>query len=842
MQGGRRMVPNVSGPYPGFPPSSSQPLVADNFPMDPPSMPRDPEMLKNIDLLSSFVVKNGPEFEQLARTKQIGDPKFGFLFGGEPDTDAAIGQRYYEWKKQALKASLQSQSGSGLHSERPSAEDAEKLTSDAPPSPVGSDMDMEDDFSAPAPALEKKVASRIVQPVDTKAFPVIEDTRRRTGFDRSCMEDISPSRKSVSPSQQPLARSRDRVSDQDRKPSSVANGHHGEGTPRSSRWAPPEPSFILEAPESNETSSLQKPEKSETAEKLEAVTPPTADDLDPPENKRRSDGRRIQDPKNAIRDSSVLEPGGPTVDEFGRLVRRATSDSDGDDTRHGKKRRRSPSRSQSRSRSPGEHLRRHHSRSRSPPRRRRRSRSHSHSSRRHRSYSPSPPPRDSRRGAESSWGSDRRFQERGARRGGQGERVGGSQPACFDFSRGRCFRGSSCRFLHADNNSNGASSEKNYTAHALMMQQPGFDGSLPPPPPLPPFMEHHHSSQLQASYPVPVPQSPAYSQISGHLHPAGFPQMGIQHPPIPLRPGSAWPTAHTVNQPIQGYGIPSSTSTPPQQTNLQPFSQQHPHVSASKEQYDPLMADSFEPEPPGAREVAPKPELGGPQDISMVIMERVSPGLPSRHHPVTSTTVSQGDSLVTETLSPTTLVPTGKQRSHSAIESLHAHPATVVSTHGSFPSHINNQVSSGLENVSPATDENQNWNSGPVTSEKESGPTGDTKDRDHNQLQSAKNDKEEHSRVGRDKEGRVKEGRGLTLVRAAVTEYVKDVLKPTWREGHMSKEAFKTIAKKAVDKVLGALQPHQIPKTPEKVDTYMTSSRPKILKLVQGYVDKYVKV
>jgi hypothetical protein len=110
-------------------------------------MPRDPEMLKNIDLLSSFVVKNGPEFEQLARTKQIGDPKFGFLFGGEPDTDAAIGQRYYEWKKQALKASLQSQSGSGLHSERPSAQDAENLTSDAPPSPVGSDMDMEGNLS-----------------------------------------------------------------------------------------------------------------------------------------------------------------------------------------------------------------------------------------------------------------------------------------------------------------------------------------------------------------------------------------------------------------------------------------------------------------------------------------------------------------------------------------------------------------------------------------------------------------------------------------------------------------------------------------------------------------------
>jgi hypothetical protein len=37
--------------------------------MDPPAMPRDVEMLKNIDILSSFVVKNGPDFEQLAKKK-----------------------------------------------------------------------------------------------------------------------------------------------------------------------------------------------------------------------------------------------------------------------------------------------------------------------------------------------------------------------------------------------------------------------------------------------------------------------------------------------------------------------------------------------------------------------------------------------------------------------------------------------------------------------------------------------------------------------------------------------------------------------------------------------------
>jgi hypothetical protein len=173
------------------------------------------------------------------------------------------------------------------------------------------------------------------------------------------------------------------------------------------------------------------------------------------------------------------------------------------------------------------------------------------------------------------------------------------------------------------------------------------------------------------------------------------------------------------------------------------------------------------------------------------------------------------------------------------MELLPSHPAVEVSTYRSLQSQPADQGGGVLENVSPALDENRNWNSGLFPSERDSGQTWDIKDRDGNQSQIAgQNEKEGRSRAGRGKEGRdkeggEKEGRGLTLVRAAVTEYVKDVLKPTWREGHMSKEAFKTIAKKAVDKVLGALQPHQIPKTPEKVDNYMASSQPKIHKLVQ---------
>eukprot|EP01018_Ginkgo_biloba_P035965 Gb_19122 [translate_table: standard] len=92
------------------------------------------------------------------------------------------------------------------------------------------------------------------------------------------------------------------------------------------------------------------------------------------------------------------------------------------------------------------------------------------------------------------------------------------------------------------------------------------------------------------------------------------------------------------------------------------------------------------------------------------------------------------------------------------------------------------------------------------------------------------------------KSKKTKDSRAMKLFRSALAEFVKEVLKPSWREGHMSKEAFKTIVKKAVDKVAGALQSHQIPKTQGRIDQYVASSERKLTKLVQGYIDKYVKV
>ncbi|GLJ11950.1 hypothetical protein SUGI_0180850 [Cryptomeria japonica] len=88
----------------------------------------------------------------------------------------------------------------------------------------------------------------------------------------------------------------------------------------------------------------------------------------------------------------------------------------------------------------------------------------------------------------------------------------------------------------------------------------------------------------------------------------------------------------------------------------------------------------------------------------------------------------------------------------------------------------------------------------------------------------------------------IKEIKAMKVFRMALAELAKELLKPTWREGHMSKEAFKLIVKKAVDKVAGTLQSHQIPNTQERIDQYLESSRVKFTKLIEGYVEKYVKV
>lgn len=77
-----------------------------------------------------------------------------------------------------------------------------------------------------------------------------------------------------------------------------------------------------------------------------------------------------------------------------------------------------------------------------------------------------------------------------------------------------------------------------------------------------------------------------------------------------------------------------------------------------------------------------------------------------------------------------------------------------------------------------------------------------------------------------------KDSRSMKLFKISLAEFVKEVLRPSWRQGNMSKEAFKTIVKKTVDKVTGAMKSHHIPKSQAKINHYIDSSQRKLTKLV----------
>ncbi|RAL39145.1 hypothetical protein DM860_011631 [Cuscuta australis] len=86
-----------------------------------------------------------------------------------------------------------------------------------------------------------------------------------------------------------------------------------------------------------------------------------------------------------------------------------------------------------------------------------------------------------------------------------------------------------------------------------------------------------------------------------------------------------------------------------------------------------------------------------------------------------------------------------------------------------------------------------------------------------------------------------KDSRSMRLFKNAIAAFVKELLKPSWRQGSMSKEVFKTIVKKTVEKVSGAMKNRRVPKSQEKIDHFVDSSQRKLTQLVMGYVDRYVK-
>lgn len=86
-----------------------------------------------------------------------------------------------------------------------------------------------------------------------------------------------------------------------------------------------------------------------------------------------------------------------------------------------------------------------------------------------------------------------------------------------------------------------------------------------------------------------------------------------------------------------------------------------------------------------------------------------------------------------------------------------------------------------------------------------------------------------------------KDEKAMRLFKVALVEFVKEILKPKWKEGQMSREVHKTIVKKTVDKVTSTIQGDLIPKTQDKIEQYLAFSKGKITKLVQAYVERFLK-
>ncbi|GAB2298658.1 hsp70 nucleotide exchange factor fes1 [Dionaea muscipula] len=87
-----------------------------------------------------------------------------------------------------------------------------------------------------------------------------------------------------------------------------------------------------------------------------------------------------------------------------------------------------------------------------------------------------------------------------------------------------------------------------------------------------------------------------------------------------------------------------------------------------------------------------------------------------------------------------------------------------------------------------------------------------------------------------------RELKAMKHFRASVVEFVKELMKPIWHEGNLSKDAYKVVVQKVEEKIVSSLLPSQVPNTTELVKQYLASSRPKILNLMEGYVEKYGNV
>ncbi|KAL8150626.1 hypothetical protein V2J09_020434, partial [Rumex salicifolius] len=461
----------------------------------PPPRPTNEKTLRNIEILCQYISQNGPAFEDMARQKESGNLAFQFLFGGEPGSEAATEREYYLWMKNKL---CLGQSKSNLllkdkHDENRSSVEPNK---DPTYSLTDSDMDMEDDIIQPCekPDVHDQVSG--LKPEFVSAVNEIEKndqdnllqssrggistmysgppinsggddggrsnrtvgSKTQTEDPFRLFKDYSSDESSEGDAREPVstlqfheavAVASGRCKMQDSSESEATRLGHSESHMKGAQCKQHKDFGASLAPEisANELipgpSSLEKKSDVAVESNVRAYASKQSDSLDLEERDAlESSGVGLVSDSGKDQRVHPKSSASVKVDEFGRLIREGASETDSDDSSHYRRRGRRGSRRSS-SRSPPKRRRR------SPWRRKeRRSLSRSWSPKRRRSRSRSP----IRRPIDSS----NQKNARGRHQTGE----------CFNFLKGRCFRGASCKYLHSDPDKYGDSRQYRSKHHA----------------------------------------------------------------------------------------------------------------------------------------------------------------------------------------------------------------------------------------------------------------------------------------------------------------------------------------------------------------------------------------
>ncbi|KAJ0578091.1 putative transcription factor C3H family [Helianthus annuus] len=834
----------------------------------PPPPPRDENTVRKIEVLCQYIAKIGEGFEEMTRKNEVGNPEFEFLFGGAAGSEAAISHEYFKWMKMKCRSDglLEGGNNTGLSSKPLVAGTSHE---DVSHSPAGSDMDMEDDITLPEePGVgksfgnEKHEAACISNDIDTKAEnfacespraiePGLDLSVSDTQLEKTMKVDVADSESSLDcKTEQNNVNLYQEMNQSEQSPFRLIQGYASDDNSENDN----DPHFenvspVAVTPQENERTTLSAPVVEGSLDIASKVLEPS---MEPEKLENGTDGGTTG-PKN-----SGAQKGDNNVeletDEFGRVARKGGSDSDSDSDDYSTRRRVKRGRSRSRSQS---YERR---RSRSPYGRRGRS------------------PRRIRekRSPSRSWSPRKRGRSRSPYNRRNKSHV---QEICYDFRAGKCYR-PNCRYRHVPDKKEESRWRKNKHNHEVSDRLKDSDKSVPekdevgrfnedlvePPGHSADVASGHENEHPATEMPIggPMTQIP----VSGHLL-----NQTSQPEPQPVNeyslmpPATLWnsfppppPPPQPLSRPQLGRPMPPyQLNPPPFQTNypFQPFvtpygSETTAHLGAYPMNY-PILQQTVGPTVINQENFArnSSPNLVSSNTVQSFLQNPVADSVSDFARSRISSHYNPYASTFDQPLS--TKLSSGVFNQGYGASTNQNHTPGEGQT-GNF---AHNPLTSGGDQYDPLFDSvdpssNSVKKSNTIAASEENDGFGETADAE---VGAVENDSPSPSspidlpdmatgevEIDQVKNRKSKDSRSMKLFKIALADFVKEVLKPSWRQGNMSKEAFKTIVKKTVDKVSGAMKKHQIPKSQAKINHYIDSSQRKLTKLVMGYVDKYVKV